>query len=81
MAGIEKRGGELCFRIIYRRYCGGGEPLMRYEISDMGGFVPWMMRLDGSFLVDRRYLAEFLAEILDSTPNIKGSSAQTAPDC
>jgi hypothetical protein len=33
---------------------------MNYEIYDWGGVVPWLLRQDGTFLVDPRYIQHFL---------------------
>ncbi|MBP2652948.1 MAG: hypothetical protein H6Q73_517 [Firmicutes bacterium] len=39
----------------------GRKPHMKYELFDWEGIIPWMITLDETFLVDPRYLQEFLA--------------------
>lgn len=39
---------------------------MRYEVFDWGGAIPWLMRPDGTFLVDPHYLEQFLDEAMQS---------------
>lgn len=39
---------------------------MRYEVFDWGGAIPWLMRADGTFLVDPHYLEQFLDEAMQS---------------
>ena len=38
---------------------------MEYEVVDLGGVIPWLMKLDGSFLVDKSFLDVFLAEVIE----------------